>query len=278
MASALCTLLLTASLSSLPSTWDEGKLPEGDNAFTVHRGEVRLALFGRSAVGLTDRLELSTNLLFPTPEFLLPNLHLKYRFLENDTVAAAIEGGGMATLLPIPVAGALPLPGAIVGVAAIGAATGAVQHLEGHLTFHAQKLSATLTGGGYVAEGALLAAGVGGIVGGVGVAAIPIAAGMGSVEYGATFGGEMAVAFDAHNAVMLQGYGFTLQKPLPGNDNIQALTMESLSYLHRWDVFTLTLGAYSIVDLPHAQMITNSKLPAAPFFNLAWTFGGASRR
>jgi hypothetical protein len=123
----VASLLLMGSLSSLPSTWSDGRVPEGDNAYTVARGEVRIAAFGRSVLGLTDRLEASTDLLFPTPEIPFPNLHLKWRFFENDVAALALDGGGGFGLLPFAGGGALPGPGFIIGVVGVGAALGSFQ-------------------------------------------------------------------------------------------------------------------------------------------------------
>src|SRR3954462_14413209 len=91
------TILFFAFFSvSAQADWQRGHVVEGDSAYTVPGGGARLSLLGRSALGLSNRVELSTYL--PLDVVLFPNLGLKYRFFESDSVAFAARagvGGGM---------------------------------------------------------------------------------------------------------------------------------------------------------------------------------------
>src|SRR4051794_19777638 len=73
------TILFFAFFSvSAQADWQRGHVVEGDSAYTVPGGAARLSLLGRSALGLSNRVELSTYL--PLDLVLFPNLSLKYRF------------------------------------------------------------------------------------------------------------------------------------------------------------------------------------------------------
>ena len=127
-------LLVTVAVQPLAALadWDEAVLPEGSNAYTLHKREGRLSLFGRSGVGLTDRLELSSYFcLFP-----LPNLGLKYRFLDAGPMSLALEFDAAVGGVPLFAAGLLPIPGAGAAVAGagVGLAVGSIQAFELHTT------------------------------------------------------------------------------------------------------------------------------------------------
>jgi hypothetical protein len=139
--------------------------------------------------------------------------------------------------------------------------------LAHHLTFSGAV-------GGYLAEGAVVGVALGAFLGGGGAAAVPVPLGVFAFNLGPTVSAEATLTFNAHNAVIAQIRGIGFGRPLFGNEDTRALAMPWVGYLHRWDVFTLTLGFYNFLDLPNFKIFKDSKIPASPMLNLAWTFGG----
>src|SRR5207248_1872002 len=113
-----------------------------DNAYTVGSGNVRLGLVGRSAVGLTSRLELST---YGALDLLLfPNFSIKYRFYDGEIVSASLQLGAGGGAYPVVVGAVLGfIPFGFLGI--IG---GAYEQAKLDLSFHvAQPFALTLRGG-----------------------------------------------------------------------------------------------------------------------------------
>src|SRR5258707_3221239 len=102
--SAFASALLPAVAQA---SWPAGHVVEGDSAYTVPAGHGRISLLGRSAVGLGERIELSTYL--PLDVLLFPNLSLKWRFLRIDSVATAFMGGVGGGFYPVAAWGKLTL-------------------------------------------------------------------------------------------------------------------------------------------------------------------------
>ena len=125
----LTTSLLLAAVSAR-ADWETGVVPEGSNAYTIERHAVRLNVIGKSAFGLTDRLELSSYL----PLIIFPNIGLKYRLIDAPNFALALEGDLGAGAFPIAAGGILPLPGGIFGGGAAGLLLGSAQMAELHVS------------------------------------------------------------------------------------------------------------------------------------------------
>ena len=177
----MCWVVLTLPALAR-ADWEDGRVPEGANAFTVRRHELRLNVLGRSAVGLTDRLEAARSYL---PPVVLPNLGLKYRAVETELFNLAFEVDGIGGWLPWVTGLALPLPGGGIAAAGAGGVAGSVQATEALLSFGVSpRATLTLRLGAWAAEGTLLGGAVaGGITKGGGTAvATPVATGRRSLR------------------------------------------------------------------------------------------------
>lgn len=238
--------------------WRDSRVPEGDTAFTVPRGGVRLSLLGRSAVGLGDRVELSTYL--PLDVILLFNLSLKWRFYEGDEWASSAEATVIAGAYPVAV-GAAFLPFIVAGGA--GLVAGSYQSFAFTESYRpSNDVVLSLSAGAIAAE--VGGVGVAGAAGGGGGAATPITAG------GSDWGGRGNAQIDAvltpTNLLSLSVDAWWFRKTQAG------LAVALLGWTHAWQHTHLTAGAFCITDLPDANTLKRSRLPVGPYANVYWTF------
>jgi hypothetical protein len=254
----VCLLIVAAAIgrpSSARADWEDGRVPEGDSAFTVPRHMLRLGLVGRSAVGLTGRLELSTHL--PLDLLLFPNLALKYRFVDGERIASAIKlgaGGGAYPVLVGAVMGFVPL-------GFLGLVGGAYEQAQIDVTLHPSRpLALTLRGG-------VLATQVG-VVGTGGAAArgavvFPVLGGGSAVA--ATGGVEADWALGDQDALVLEGdiYAF--------HEASQELVTASLVWTHALGVWHVSVGAWTLMAVPGGDAVTDRSI-VLPYANVYWTF------
>jgi len=238
--------------------WEDWRVPEGANAYTVKRHDLRLDLIGRSAFGITSRVELSTYLLLDA--VLFPNLGLKVRVADTPRVAVAVEGHVGGGLYPVAGGGLLPFPPVAFG--SVGFVAASFQLIGTQVTVHpAHALAFTLRGNLIAAEAK--SENVGGVVGPGAAAALPFAFGGSSV--GASGGAEVDWVLGKHDTLVLEAdvAGFRHAR--------EQLSLAWIGWTHGWKRFHLTVGAYTIVDLPDAKML-HDKEPVAPFGNVYWKF------
>jgi hypothetical protein len=251
-------LLLLLSSAPASADWEDGRVPEGDNAFTLERHTLELSLLGRSGFGVTRSFEISTYL--PLDLALFPNLGFEWRLYEGPTWAASFKLTLGAGAYPIVGGGIIPYPPVAAGFVGFVAAG----FEEGELMVSARAarpLTLTLRGGGLAIEMGVLALG-----GGLAVyvpLVLPIAAG--GVAPGLTGGAEADLALGANDALIVSGDVYYLDGASEG------LAMATAGWTHAWSHFHLTLGAYTLIDLPAAHALSDS-LPVAPYANVYWRF------
>lgn len=266
-APALPLLLAMAGSGLAHAEWNPGQIPEHDTPFTVGRGALRLSLFGRSALGLGERTELST--VLPMDLVLYPNLQLKHRFLDIGPVSAAWKLGLGGGCLPLAGGAVLPtpMPFAVGGVGLLAAST---QSAGVDAAVGLGGLSLTARGSLIAAEGAALGVGGGVTVGAVTPAGFATSGRIGLWSAGA----ELDATVNAHNALFAGGDLYhAIGDPGGGLGEPSGLMVASAGWMHGWRHASLTLGAYGILDLPDAKMAQDAP-PIGPMANLAWTFGG----
>ncbi|NOY28272.1 MAG: hypothetical protein GXP62_20625 [Oligoflexia bacterium] len=245
------------------ANWQDGRVPARNGPWTVGANTTRLSLFGRSAVGLGDRTEIST--LLPVDLVLFPNLAIKHRFIEDPHFAAAYKLGLGFGLLPLAGATVLPTPFPFVG-GGVGLAAGSVQSAGVQLAWRPGRLCLTGRGGLFAAEGVIMGVGGGASVGAV----VPVGFATGQAVGGWSAGTEATVTLGPRNAAYLSGDVYHLLG-LPNG-----MIVASAAWMHAWRHTHLVLGLYSLIDLPDAQML-HSALPVSPMANLYWTFGKGQR-
>lgn len=250
-------LTFVAVSSTAHADWDDGRMPEGDNAFTLHRHRVRLSLLGRSAIGLSDHVELSSYL--PLDLVLFPNLMLKIGLYDSSRTALALKlsaGGGL-----YPVIGGVPLP-PFAALGFVGILAGSYQ--LGQMAFSVQPLShLTLTARAGVLGLEIGTVTVVGVVGGGAADAFPILTGGSTV--GADGGGEIDAVLGPHNALTADATFFYLRS------DRRALMLATLAWTHAWRGPHLSVGAFTFTDVPHATLWQGHP-PIGPYLNFYWTF------
>lgn len=259
--------LLLALAGPAHAAWNPGQIPEHDTPWTVGHGAVRLSLFGRSALGLGERTELST--VLPMDLALYPNLQLKHRFLDIGPLSAAWKLGLGGGCLPLAGGAVLPTPFPFA-VGGVGLLAGSTQSAGGDAALRLGGLSMTARGSVIAAEGAALGVGAGATVGGAQAAGFASGGRIGLWSTGA----ELDATLNAHNALFAGGDLYhTFGDPGASLEEPTGLLVASAGWMHGWRHASLTLGAYGIVDLPEARMAQDFP-PVGPMANLAWTFGG----
>ncbi len=265
----LVALLLIVSPAIALADYQDGEVPEGMNAFTLHKRAVHVSLLGTSAVGLTDNTELATYLA--ADAVLFPNLRLEHRFLRGDDVSASFMLGAGGGVYPFAAGAFLPLPGAFVAGGGVGFAWGAVQSatLVGSVRVTpAVTLSANAGGfaleGGFAAVAGGVGAGGGGAGGGAG------ATSNSSSRTGGTAGVELAATVGHHDALIVACDAW-MTRP-KGMDPAEGLLYPRVTWTHAWQHFHLTGGAYALLDPPSWKTTKSSQLPVGPYVNVAWNW------
>jgi len=251
--------------------WEDGKVPEFSNAYTLHRHEFRLNVLGRSSYALSNRLEMSCYL----PLIITPNLSLKYRFFDNGTFASALELGTARGVFPLGVATGIVLPGIAVGVGTAGFVTGSDNYVKLFSSWHpTQKLTFSVRGGmSFLKVGYTGIAGFAGVGGnGAVVGALPIEV---RHRFNYFMGGfETDYLINKQNVIVLNTYmgGFEGSK--------KQLIVPSLGWTHAKTHFHYTLGLYTFLDPPTWQTwdAEKSKMPVGVYGNVYWIFNNRIRK
>jgi hypothetical protein len=252
-ACSILSLMLVSGARHARAAWQD-HVPEGDSAFTVGGGHGRVSLLGRSAVGLGDRVELSTYL--PLDALLFPNLSLKWRFYEGTGVALAIKGGAGGGLYPVAAGLTVP-PAAVVG--GVGFFGAAYQNADLTLSLAvAQPLTLSLRGGimrvEYGSGAAIGAAGGGGAGGGTFSNSGHMNVPNGELELDAVLG--------PHNALIVDLEGYR------ASHDHNVLFPYAGWYHAVGEHFHFVVGAFDLFDLPRHGRV---RIPP-PYANLYWTF------
>ena len=238
--------------------WEDGRVPEGDNAFTLRRHELELSLLGRSGFGITDAVEISTYL--PLDLVLFPNLGLEVRLFDDGRWASSCKLTLGAGAYPVVGGGFLPYPPVAAGF--VGFVAAAFQAGEIMVSGRpGRAVTLTARAGGFAVEMGVL-----GLGGGVAVyvpLVLPIA--KGGATPGFTGGAEIDLALGDHDAIVAGGDIYYLDGAEEG------LAMATAGWTHAWRHFHLTVGAYTLVDLPDGRIWRDS-LPVAPYANAYWRF------
>ena len=262
------------SLSKQPKVihycWEDGRIPEGSNAFTLHRHEFRLNTFGRSSYGITDRLEISAQI--PLYFVLFPNFSLKYRFIDKEHFAAAAVLGGGGGAFPIAYGTWLVASHFAGGVGTAGFITSGTQFAKLDITWHPVKFL-SLTGRGAICAAEISYEGLGALAGFGGAGVVPIL--IGGTTWGYSGGTEADFAINKRNAIIVRVNTIYFPKTYHALDY-------SIAWTHAWKHFHLTVGAFDgyglldkviLVETDSGSSPTNSnqnKVIPIPFVNLYW--------
>lgn len=243
-------------VAARPDPWDGGRVPSGDNAFTLARHDVRLSLFGRSAVSLTARTELSTVLALDLSLF--PNLSLKHRFAESEHVAAAWKLAAGGGFYEVALAGASPFP-VLVGFS--GYAFGAYQLAELQLSVKPfRPLTFTWRAGAAAAQVRAHDLGFAGAGD-----ALAVRTDGGSNAFGLAGGFETDVVLSGADALILDGSGYLYQR------SDEVLLSAMLAWTHAWAHVHFSLGALAVLDMARRDG-AGSLHRFLPYANIDWTF------
>jgi hypothetical protein len=265
MKKLIVALIVSLLAATAHADWDpNGHIPEGgDNAWTIGRHDLRVSILGPTAFGITDRVELSTFL--PLDLLLFPNLALKWRFHEapNGSYAAKLGVGGGA----YPIIGGAFIPYPPTGAGFIGLIGASYQKLDLIGSWHpgpTDRFTFSLAVAGFALE-----------MGGVGIGSVdslatwvpnvlPIA--LGGSAVGAMGGVELDYRIDRRNVFVFDADLWALRHAKDG------LLVMTAGITHAWRHFHLTIGAYSLGDVPALTLWKESKMPVAPYANVYWTF------
>jgi|GEM_PF-2483539 len=251
--------------------WEDGRVPEFSNAYTLHQHELRLNVLGRSSYAITNKLEISSYL----PLIMMPNVSFKYRFFDSGNFSSAFEAGTAGGLFPVGMATGIVLPGAIIGGGTAGFVRGSDNHLKLYSSWHpTQKLTFSVRGSvsflkvGYT--GLLGLAGVGndGVIAGV----LPINM---SHQFNYYMGGfETDYVINKQNVIVLN----TTASGFEGGK--KQLIIPSLGWTHAKTHLHYTLGLYTILDPPtwETWKAEQSKMPVGAYANVYWIFNNRIRK
>jgi len=249
--------------------YQDGEVPEGMNAFTLHKRAVHVSLLGTSGIGLTDNTELATYLA--ADALLFPNLRLEHRFLRGDQVSASLMLGAGGGVYPFAVGAFLPLPGAVVAGGGVGFAWASIQTAtlvgSARLT---NDVTLSANAGGFALEGGFAA-----VAGGVGAGGGGAGGGGGTASdsghrFGATAGMELAATLGRHDALIV-ACDVWMTRPT-AMESAQGLLYPRATWTHAWKHFALTGGAYALLDPPSWKAAKDSKMPVSPYVNVAWNW------
>ncbi|HEY3360212.1 MAG TPA: hypothetical protein VGQ83_43575 [Polyangia bacterium] len=257
LAAALVLSCLLGSAAVARADWADGRVPEGDNAFTLRQRDLRLSVLGRSAVGITDRVELSAYL--PLYFALFPNLALKIGLFDGDASSVALKLGVGAGAYPV--IGGMAVP-PFVAFGFTGFVVAGYQTAEVDWSVRPTR-RLTVTGRAGVLGLELGVVGVGGVVGPGAVAVLPILGG--GAALGGVGGLELDVVLGPRDALVVDASAYYLK----GAD--EGLVITTAGWTHAWEHFHLMLGAYTFLDLPHAKLWHDGH-PVGPYANLYWSF------
>ena len=259
-----------ALLMAVPARaeYQPGRVPEGSNAFTLPRHDLRLAVLGRSGFGFTDRTELTTYLtLFGV---LLPNFEIKHRYYDEGAFAAAWSMDLLGGLYLVPIAGAIPLPGGAAGAAGVGAVPIGSEAANLFFTYRASyRLALSGKGGLRAVEAKAILVAAGGAVGGGNSGATLLATSVSGSRLIETGGLEVSGTLGGHDAFLAGLDGWFFNSWNSSHDD--GLIFPCLAWTHAWTHTHFAGGAYTLVDLPHMRAL-HSRLPVAPYLNLFWTW------
>ena len=265
------------------TSWLGGRVPDFTNAYTLNKHEVRLSVFGRSAYGLTDKLEVSGFL----PLVFMPNLNFKYRFVDHPHFAAAYEIGGATGAFPIAVATGIALPGILLEVGTAGVFRGSDICGKVHATWRpGKKVAISLRAGASYFKirytGIVGAAGLGGS-GGALVGFLPVDQGLIKATW--LMGGfQLDYAINKRNIVVLRSSinGINTQRSRSNDTGVNAgkrnyLLYPSLTYTHAWNHFCLTLGVFDIYYPPVVKANKGNVISGSEYVNVYWVLNNGRR-
>jgi hypothetical protein len=246
--------------------WEDGRVPEFSNAYTLHRHEFRLNVLGRSSYAINNRFEVSSYLPLI---FITPNVSLKYRFLDRRSFAAAIEAGTIRGLFPAAFATGILLPGAAIGVGTAGFIRGSDNHIKLYASWHpTAKLTFSAKGSvsflkiGYIGLGGVAGVGGDGVIAGL----FPI-----NVKHNFKYlagGIEADYVINKKNAIVFNS-------TISGFENAnKQLLVSSLGWTHANTHFHYTVGLYNFLDPPVWDMwkAEKSHIPVGVYANVYWIF------
>ncbi len=251
--------------------WEDGRVPEFSNAYTLQRHEVRLNVLGRSSYAINNRLEMSSYL----PLIIMPNVSFKYRFLDRGDFASAFELGTAGGLFPVAIATGILLPGAIVGGGTAGFIKGHDNHIKLYSSWHpTPKLTFSARG-----SVSFLKVGYVGLVGVAGIGNDGVIAGVLPVSLNHKFkyymgGFETDYVINKQNVIVLN----TSASGFEGGKN--QFVVPSLGWTHAKTHFHYTLGLYTILDPPTWQVWKDekSKMPVGGYANVYWIFNNRVKK
>lgn len=258
----LATLATAALASSARADWEDGRVPEGgDNAYTLGRHQLRVPILGATTFGLSSRVELST--YAPLDLVLFPNLAVKWRFHETDTTAVAAKLGAGGGIYPIVGGAIIPYPP--TGAGFFGFVAAGTQKLDlTASTRTSRMLTLSATAGAFAVElGVIAIAGAASFAGYVPLV-LPLSGG--GAAPGATGGVELDYRIDKRDVFVFDLNVWFVRGAKDG------LLMSTAAFTHAWGTFHLTIGAYTLADVPDTTIWKQSKLPVAPYANVSWTF------
>lgn len=260
--------------------WEDGKVWEFQNAYTISKHEWRLNLLGPSSFGASDRLEVKSYIQL----MLAPNVSFKYRFLDKGQFSAAIEPG--ASLGGLPVAGAVGilLPGGAVGGGTVGIVTFSDVFVKLYATWHpTKKFTLSVRGGASRIKASFSGlggfAGIGGSGGAVGF--FPFNVGLIKTTW-VMAGFEADYVLNERNALVLRSSIGKLHTTGLGNEDISYTSADylmwpSASWNHAWRHLHLTAGVYGVFDPPSFTIVKSSRLPIGPFADVYWVLNNRKR-
>ena len=264
------------------TNWEQGKVPDFTNAYTLNRHELRLNLFGRSAYAFTDRFEVSSFI----PVVFLPNLSFKYRYIDNPHFAAAFEAGVATGALPLAIASGLLLPGAVIGAGTAGVLHGSDYSAKLHATWRpGKKVAFSLRVGASGFKTRYI-----GVIGGAGLGSGGGLIGFLPVDKGlirATWlmaGFEIDYAINKRNIIVLRGSinSITTPRSRMNDTGMTAgrnyLSYPSLSYTHAWNHFHLTAGLFDLYYPPEVRSPKGSAITGSEYVNVYWLLNNGKRK
>lgn len=251
--------------------WEDGRVPEFSNAYTLRQHELRLNILGRSSYAISNRLEVSSFL----PLIIMPNVSFKYRFIDRGNFASSFEVGTAGGALPVGVATGIVLPGAIIGGGTGGFIRGSDNHLKLYSSWHpTQKLTFSAR-----ASVSFLKVGYTGLLGMAGIGNEGVIAGVLPINMSHRFkyymgGFETDYVINKQNVIVLN----TTASGFEGGKT--QLIIPSLGWTHAKTHLHYTLGLYTILDPPtwETWKAEKSKMPVGAFANVYWIFNNRVRK
>ena len=242
--------------SSIVTGWEDGRVPEYSNAYTLHRHECLIQPLGISSFAFNNNLEISSNFLY---DLFFPNLGLKYKIGESGGLTYAVAAGvasnplGSLAAISLGTLGVQNTPSTIGSPVKDYQVVRRAEFLNFYISWQpVNYLTLSVSGGPLIANVSK---------------GNPITGFHRVNDHGFLSGGEIDWMLDHRNC-------FTAKiSMIHVGDSIQYIETPALFWTHAWSRFHLSAGLYLFfLSSKHDSKYSAQNPPIAPELGFYWIF------